>query len=323
MKKFTTLFKICFAVIILSMVSCSSDDSNPSGPGTIGGGNTGDLRLFAIDTAKVNTISMTGTNENTVLNRLFNSSSYFGAFSLSTDGKKFVYADHQMTGAFPNFVNVNEIRIANSDGTDDVKIYELLDNQAYIDMIRLCSDGKIFFTLFKPFPANTSQAFVMNSDGTGIETKSYNGPIVDVSDNRQYYLIETSTGVQILDANLDNGAGGVYHSENIADPDNMKNGVFTNDGKHVVVPFKDGTTIKARIIDLLAKTATTMPLVTGLPSDWIYYHLEMASDGKRGVVTVSGGDFIKSKTYVFDIKTGIVNDPFENNDDNVSSVYAW
>lgn len=323
MKKFQTLFKICFAIIILSLVSCSSDDSNPTGPVEIGTGNTGDLRLFALDTAKVNTISMTGTNEVTVLNRLFSNSSYIAAFSLSTDGKKFVYADHQMTGSFPNLVYVDEIRVANSDGTNDIKIYGLSDSQSYVDMIRLCSDGKIFFTIFKPFPVNTSQAYVMNSDGTGIENLNYNGRIVDVSDNRNYYLIETATGVQIIDRTLDNGAGGVYYSENITDFDNMKSGVFTNDGKSVIVPFKEGNAIKARIIDVAAKTSTTMPLVNSLPLDWIYYHLDMASDGKRGVVTVSGGDFIKSKTYVFDIKTGIVNAPFENNDNNVSHVYAW
>lgn len=323
MKNYNTFLKLCLAFFVMALISCSEDSVNPAGPNPSVSGNTGDLKLFVIDTAKVNAISMIGTNETTILNKLVNSSSYFSGFSLSPDGKKFVYVNHQMTGQYPNFTTVNEIRIAKTDGTGDTKIYELTNNQKYVDALRYCSDGKIFFTLFENYPANTSETFLMNDDGTGLENADYNGKLLDATDNRNYYLTQSTSGVQIIDPTMDNGAGGVYYSENITDPDNMKGGEFTNDGKYAVIPFKDGNAIKARIIDVVAKTSSTMLLVSNLPSDWIYYTLHMASDSKRGVITLSGGDYIKSKTYVFNSKTGIVNAPFENNDDTVSSVFAW
>lgn len=322
MKTITTLFKICFAVFFLSMVSCSSDDSGePTEP--IGPINTGELKLFAIDTAKVNTISMTGTNEQTVLNKLVNSSSYIGDFCLSPDGTKFIYVNQQMEGVVPNLVVIKEIRKANIDGTGDVKLYETLDTDIYIGKIKCCSDGKILFETYTNFPNVTRDLHVMNADGTGLTDLNWGSEIMDVSDDRAYYLVETTAGPQILDADADNGMPGLYHAENLSSAESIEDGVFTNDGKYVVLPYKESSTIKARVINMATKTSETITLITGLGDGWISYHLEMSSDGKRGVVTITGSDYTKSKTYVFNIETQAVETPFENNDENIFDVYAY
>mgnify|MGYP006329431129 FL=1 len=304
------------------MVSCSSDDSGePTEP--IGPINTGELKLFAIDTAKVNTISMTGTNEQTVLNKLVNSSSYIGDFCLSPDGTKFIYVNQQMEGVVPHLVVIKEIRKANIDGTGDVKLYETLDTDIYIGKIKCCSDGKILFETYTNFPNVTRDLHVMNADGTGLTDLNWGSEIMDVSDDRAYYLVETTAGPQILDADADNGMPGLYHAENLSSAESIEDGVFTNDGKYVVLPYKESSTIKARVINMATKTSETITLITGLGDGWISYHLEMSSDGKRGVVTITGSDYTKSKTYVFNIETQAVETPFENNDENIFDVYAY
>lgn len=320
MKKFQTLFKIYFAVIILSMVSCSEEDnSGPNEPI-----NTAELKLFVIDTAKVNTVSVTGTNETTLLSKSVNSSSYIGDFCISPDGEKFIYVNHQLSGVVPDLVSVREIRRANSDGSGDVLLYNETQNQTEIQRIRYCSDGKIIFnTITYQAGLIAVQSHLMNDDGTGLEDLTYGANFIDVTDDRGYYLVENEAGVQILDADADNGAPGLYHTESFSGAESINDGVFTNDGKTVVIPYQEGNMIKAKIINMATKTSTNMIIISGMNSGWTFYKLEMASDGKRGVLTISGENYLKSKTYIFDIKTGIVNAPFENNDDNVSHVYAW
>ena len=322
MKTITTLFKICFAVLFLSMVSCSSDDSGEQTQ-PIGPINTGELKLFAVDTAKVNTISMTGTNEQTILNKLVNSSSYIGDFCLSPDGTKFIYVNQQMEGVVPNLVFIREIRKANIDGTGDIKLYEIPDAETHIGKIKYCSDGKIFFGTYTNFPDATRNLHVMNADGTGLTDLNWGSDVMDVSDDRAYYLVNTTAGPQILDADADNGMPGLYHAENLSSAETIEDGVFTNDGKFVVIPYKEGNTIKARVIDMATKTSETITLIKELGDGWIFYHLEMSSDGKRGVVTITGSDYTKSKTYVFNIETLVVEAPFENNDENIFDVYAF
>jgi len=322
MKTITTLFKVCFAVVLISLTSCSNDDaSEPTPP--VGPINTAELKLFAIDTAKVNRITMTGTNEQTILNKLVNSSSYIADFCLSPDGTKFIYVNHQMEGTVPDLVFVREIRKANVDGSGDVKLYEISDQETHIGKIKYCSDGKIFFGTYTIFPNVTKNLHVMNADGTGLTDLNWGSDIMDASDDRAYYLVSNDAGVQILDADADNGMPGLYHTEDMGASEDIDDGVFTNDGKYVVIPYKENNTIKARVIEMATKTSETITLITGLGNGWTSYHLEMASDGKRGVVTITGADYTKSKTYLFNAETGVVEAPFENNDENIFDVYAF
>lgn len=320
MKKISTLFKICFSVLILSLASCSSDDNSVTNEPI----NTNELKLFVIDTAKVNTITMTGTNEQTILNKLVNSSSYIGDFCFSPDGTKFIYVNHQLTGVSPDLVSVREIRKANIDGSNDVLLYAETQSQTEIQKIKYCNDGKIIFTTVNYQSGSLAlKVQMMNDDGTGLANVQYGQNFIDATEDRSYYLIHTDAGVKIMDADADNGAPGSYYSENIPTAESIEDGVFTRDAKTVVIPYKEGNMIKAKVIDLVAKTSSTIDLISGLGTGWISYHLEMSSDSKRGVVTISGSDYMKSKTYVFDIKTGVVQAPFENNDENIFEVYAW
>lgn len=304
------------------MVSCSSDDSGqPTQP--VGPINTGELKLFAIDTAKVNTISMTGTNEQTVLNKLTSSSSYIGDFCLSPDGTQFIYVNQQREGVVPNMLYIREIRKANVDGSGDVKLFEITNQETHIGKIKFCSDGKIFFGTYTNFPDVSRNLHVMNADGTGLTDLNWGSDVIDVSDNREYYLVNTTSGPQILDADGDNGLPGLHHAENLSTAETIEDGVFTNDGKYVVIPYKEGNAVKARVIDMVTKTSETLTLISGLGTGWAIFHLEMGSDGKRGVVTIAGADYTKSKTYVFNIETGTVEAPFENNDENIFDVYAF
>lgn len=321
MKNSNTLLKLCLAVLFISLFSCSNDDN---GGGPTGPVNTADLKLFVIDTAKVNTISVTSTNEVTILNKRVNSSSYIGDFCISPDGKKIIYVNNQQTGVYPNLVSVREIRIANNDGSGDAKIYEELDNNTYIGTIRYCNDNKIVFsTLTYQGAFITAQVHEMNNDGTGLIEVHYAPNFEDVSADKGFYLVNTDTSVTIYDADADNGTPGLYHTETISTAESINGGTFTNDGKLAVVPYKEGNSIKAKVIDMATKTSNTVDLITNLSAGWYFYHLAMTSDSKRGIITVSSSDNTKSKSYIFDIKTGVVQAPFENNDENVSQVYAW
>lgn len=319
MKKFTTLFQTTFVLFLLAMTSCSNDDNS----GLTEPINTAEIKLFVIDTARVNTINNMGTNEVTILNKSVNSSSYIGDFSISPDGKHFIYVNHQLSGVVPDLVFIKEIRKANIDGTGDSKIYEVPDAQTEIVNIRYCSDDKIVFSTQKYMEAFVvTQNHLMNADGTGLEDLQNIGVYVDISDDRNYFLSNTETGFQIFDADLDNGIPGLYYSENVSSADQIGSGVFTNDGKTVVIPYKEGNSIKAKVIDMATKVSNTIELISGINAQWVSFHLEMASDGKRGVVTLAG-DFDHSKTYIFNSVTGVVQPPFENNDDNIFDVYVW
>lgn len=321
MKKFQTLFKICFAVVVLSMVSCSADNSSapvPSGPI-----NTGELKLFVVDTAKINTISTSGSNEVTILNHMINGSSGIGNVSVSPNGEKIVYTVGQRIGTIPDVVKTLEIRMANSDGTEDSKIYEVTNDDYYISALKYCSDGKIFFAISADINGFNDKLYLMNANGTELQELSFSKKVVDVSDDRSNYIVQTGTGIEIYSSSSDNATPVLYHTEQIASLQNRRNPTFTNDGKYVVSPYLEGSKLNARVIDIVAKTSVTIPLLSGLTGNWHGYSLDMASDSKRGVLTHVASADDKSKTYIFDVNTGVVNAPFENNDDVIQRVYAW
>ena len=319
MKNLKLTGAICFLLCTFLLTSCSDDDSQPNN-----GGNpqTGEIALFAIDTAKVNSISVNGTNERTLINKMQNSSSYIGDMSISTDGTKFVYTNYQRTFNPESFTT--ELRIANVDGSNDAVVFTTADPYTSILSLRFCSDNKIFFITETNNPT-VRKMYTINPDGTGQQQIQGQYDLADISNDRQYYLIVpfSSNNVQIIDKSGDNGAGGLYHNETFTSDQTTSAGTFTNNGKKVVIPFKEGNELKARIIDLAAKTSTTKTLVSGLGNNWMSFHLEMGGDSNRGVLTLAGQDYDKSKSYVFNLTTGDVSAPFENNDENIFDVYIY
>lgn len=303
---------------VLFTISCSDDDSNPAANPT----PSGELFLAAIDTAKIITMRADGTGARTIINKLENLNSYISDMSISHDGTKIAYTNYQRT--FNPQSSTTELRVANSDGSGDHAVYTSSEPYMNILSIRFCSDNKIFFITETNNPS-VRKMYTINPDGTGQEQIQGQWNLWDISDNRQLYLVEAtspSATVRIIDRSGDGGAGGPYHNEPFTAGQEFRSGTFTNDGTKVVIPFKEGNEIKARVIDVATKTSTNKTLVTGLGNGWLIHHLEMAADGKTGVVTLAGENYPKSKSYVFNLETGNVAQPFDNNDENVFNVYA-
>lgn len=323
----TITMRAGFFSLLLSLliVSCTDElgpndnDPNPNNPNP-----PGELALFAIDTAKINTLTITGTNETTIINRMENLNSYFGDLSISPDGEKLAYTNYQASGTVPDMVVTRELRVANADGTADHAVYTSNEAGINIASVRYCSDGKIFFMVETFFPDATRTLHLVNADGTGLETITGQYNLVDISNDRNYYLLNPSMGangaaVAIIDRNGDGGAGGLYHNEDFDGIDEFAvgRGVFTKDGKLAVIPYKDGSAIKARVVNMETKASATNILVEGVSDNWINFHLDMAADSNRGIITLTGMDYAKSKSYVFNLTTGDVAVPFENNDAHV------
>jgi len=321
MKNAKLLFKSALAILALALTSCSADDSV-----AVASEDTSEMRLFLLDTARIKTISAIGTNEQTVLDKQRDLNSYIASMSISPDGTKFVFSEHQTEGTFPNQLYKKRLKIANSDGSGEAELYSNPDNSTHIGNIRFCSDGKIYFETYTIGNNGFRKKNLINADGTGLQDLGF-GNYTDISDDRIFALLSYTTGTaascQILDLRGDGGAGSGHHMENFAAGIEIGTGRFTNNGKLAVIPFKEGSEIKVRIIDVAAKTSTSKTLVTGLSSGWLHYELSMSKDNNRGVITLTGGDYEKSKTYVFNLETGEVAAPFENNDENIFSVYAY
>ncbi len=325
--KFTkTLFAFLCTTAVF-MASCSSDDQSNIDPGP---NNPGELVLVAIDTAKVITMNGTGGDPVTALNRLTNSSSYFSGLSISPDGTKVAYGDYQTVTFSPDVVRTRQIRVVNTDGTGDHIAYEADDTSISFGAIKFCSDNKIFFVEETYWPDASRTLHVVNTDGTGLQTLPSQHNVADVTSDLAYFILKPTAGnngpiVQIIDRSGDNGGGSLYHNETFAGIDeySVGDGVFTADGELAVIPYEEGTELKARVINMESKTSTVITLVSGLSGGWLSYHLAMASDSNRGIITVTGEGYARSKTYVFNLSENTVAAPFENNDENVLNIYAY
>jgi hypothetical protein len=325
MKKSIFGVAICLMLSGFCMTSCSEDDPQTAvtnqdiPPGT--NPQTHEPALFAIDTARINKVTVTGT-ANTIINHMQNTSSFIGDISISTDGAKFAYSNYQRTFNPDTFTT--ELRVANADGSNDRAIFSSSEPYVNINAIRFCSDNKIFFIVETSNPT-VRKMYTINPDGTGQQLITGQYDMADISNDREYYLINSfaNNNIQIIDKDGDNGAGSLYHNEPFTTDQTTKAGSFTNDGSKVVIPFKEGNDIKARIIDMATKTATTKTLVTGLGTGWLSFHLEMGGDSNRGVITLTGSDFAKSKSYLFNLDTGQVDAPFENSNENIFDVYIY
>lgn len=321
------LFKtLLFIGIVFTIFSCSSTDEESLTPNNNNPINPAELKLFVIDSAKINTISSLGTNEITILNRKVNSSSYIKQLSIGPNAEKIAYIDSQNAGN-PSFIITNSLRVVNANGSNDTELFSTTDHQ--IIAIKYCTDGKIHFAK-RHNTTNAVKFGTINADGTGLqEATGYYGSIVDITNDRKYILLEANTlsatpNVQIIDLSLDGGAGEPYHTENFAgvDPYQIREGNFTQDGKYAVIPFKDGSDIKIRIVDMATKTATTKVIVTGI-TGWASLDVELASDSNRGVLTVMGENFTpKTNTYLFKLNDTVITN-FLNNDDTVLNVYPY
>ena len=322
--------------ITISSCSSSSDEAKSPAPQPSGPVNSGSLNLIAIDTAKVVKMTENGSSPLVVLNRKLNQNSYMSDFCFSPDGTKFIYVDQQASGVVPNFVKSIKLKIANIDGTGDTDLFTAQNalQGSSISSIRYCSDGKIFFA-YKMATSNGSATAlnynIINPDGTGLTSAnaaSY-GEYFNVSNDRRFYSnIASSTGNNgfrwyIYDKTLDGGAGGVHSQVDFAQTIELAYSSISNDGKIAVLPYKDGNTIKLKIVDMTTKVASDKTILSGLAAGYTSFRFHLASDSVRGVLTMTGQNYPKSKSYVFNTSTGVASAPFENNDENIIDVFAF
>lgn len=329
------------ALITITSISCSKSDPDitPVGTTPVTGVNNGDLKLFVIDTAKVKTITMTGTNETSILNRKVNNNSYISRFSLNSDATKFVYVDNQGAVTNGGYVGASSIRTANSNGTSDVNIYTVPANTATAST----SIGFVKYGASKIYFSTSTQSFVggavsttikmnsMNFDGTGLVDLPGIGVGNDVTSDGKF-LVEKNTAttapyaskILIYDRSGDNGAGSLYKLVNVPSTAalNIAAPVFSYDDKFAYYAYAENQSLKVEIINMATKTSEVKTIASGFSPTSFFMTISVGSDNNRGVLTVQTfGTTTPSKSYVFSLATS-TSTVFSNNDENVSFLYA-
>jgi hypothetical protein len=333
--KFLSLAAI--ALLAITSISCSTSEPNATpevvtpAPVVLGV-NNGDLKLFVIDTAKVNTVTMTGTNETTILNKKINLNSYIGDFSLNGDATKFVYIDNQGT--------TKTIRTANVNGTNDAIIYSAPANTATVStQIKYIKFGtsKIYFatdtqTITGPTSSIVTKMNTINLDGTGILTENAPFGGSDMTNDSKYIASKasivgtTNERIFITDRTGDNGAGTTYHFVDVPTTKTYfaSKPVFSYDNKFAYYSYIESQNLKVEIINMTTKTSETKTIATGIPFTFFNLNISVASDNNRGVVTVEnyGTRTAPTKSYIFNLSSS-TSTSFNNNDAFINDIYAF
>lgn len=341
--KFLSLATIAFLAIL--SISCSTSDPEPTPPVVVIPppviNNTGDLKLFVIDTAKVNIITMTGTNETTILNRKVNLNSYIGSLSLNNDASKFVYVDNQ--SSFTNGVGTytKTVRVANANGSGDIAIYTAPANTNTVTN----DIGFVKFGASKIYFTTTSQTFVggavsnvvklnsSNFDGTGLVAENYNAAPLsiyksDVSSNGRYLATMQSAPntpkFLVIDRNGDNGAGSVIFQENLSASlaTYVSNAVISFDNKFAYYAFVENQSIKVKIVNMTTLLSETKTIATGFTATSFFMTVSVGSDNNRGVVVVDSYNNLPTKSYVFNLASSS-STTFNNNDKTITYIKAF
>ena len=332
--KFITLSMI--ALLAITTISCSKSDPDPVVvvPPTGNIINTNDLMILAIDTAKVNKMTMTGTNETTILNRKQNLNSYISALSINADASKFVYADNQGVASGGAFVPTKTIRVANINGSNDALIYSVpapsTNSSTQVGFVKF-GPSKIYFatntqTFVGGAVGNLTKLNSCNLDGSGFVDENYTGSALSISnsdvttDGRYLATFQSAPNTPkfvIFDRTGDNGAGSLAYQETLTTQVSTYNSgaSFSYDNKFAYFAFAESQTLKVRIINMTTLTGETKTIATNFttPNPSYSIRLSVASDNNRGVVTLVTYDNTPSKTYVFNLSAGSSTN-FNNND---------
>ena len=340
MKNPKILFLAITAFTAMSIASCSNSDTsaNPVTNPVIS--NTGDLKLFVIDTAKVNTVTMAGLNETIIINRKVNTNSYIGGLSLKNDGLKLVYVDNQ--GSFTNggYVDVKSVHVANSDGSGDTSIYTAPSNTVTsntdIGLVKF-GTSKIYFTTTTQtvtggLVSSITKLNSSNFDGSNLVAEDYSEAPLTVykaditSDGRYLTTLQSDPNIPrfvIIDRTGDNGGGTVIYQEDLtAANSNGLAPVFSNDNKFAYFAFSENQSLKVRIVNMTTLTVETKTIATNFTPTSSFLSFSIGSDNNRGVVVSNTYGNIPSKTYVFNLANNS-STSFNNNDSNIFYLKAF
>lgn len=333
------------ALFAITSISCSKSDpdtttSAKSNPNVIipSAGlviNTGDLKIIVIDTAKINTVTKTGSNETTIVNRNLTRSSSIGDFSISDDGTKFVYIDVQY---YTNNIRTSTIRVANINGTNDAIIYTAPANTA-TNTVQLkyvkFGASKIFFASDMqtiPYTTTATKISSVNFDGTGLMSDVAPSGGDDISYDGKYIATlaqipnTSDQNIIIVDRAGNSGAGTLYHA--VAIPSTISfyasKPVFSFDGKFVYYSYIDNQNLKVNITDIAAKTSQIKTIATGIPFIQFGLNISVASDNNRGIVTVKNfnSSSFPTKSYVFDLANSS-SASFSNSDAFIFDIHTF
>lgn len=327
------------ALFALSIFSCTTSTADSPAVATSPSGsniNTGDLKLFVIDTAKVKTINMIGTNEATILNRKINTNSYIGGFSANGNASKFVYVDNQGLLTNGAFTSQKTIRITNANGTADTSIYTAPTNSnstnTDIGFVKY-GNSKIYFstttqTFVNGVISNLTKINSINHDGTGLVTENYGGNPQEVNksdittDGKYLISFQSAPNIPrflIFDRTSDNGAGTVIYQETLTANSAAGSGaIFSYDNKFAYFAFVENQLLKVRVVNMTTLTSETKTIATNFTATLFVMTISVGSDNNRGVVTVQTFNNMPSKSYVFNLSSD-----FNNNDENISTLKAF
>jgi hypothetical protein len=326
-------------VLTFSVLSCSTADDETTVPNANVNINTGDLKLFVLDTARVKTISMTGANETTILNKYVNTSSYIGRLSLNSNCSIFVYSEIQGTFAGGSFTSTRAIRIANVNGSGDTQLYSVAAGSGTtstdIPLLKFGASKVYFITNTQTFVggavSNVIKFNSVNTDGSGLVSENFSGTELyngDLTSDGKYYGTVNSTAtvsaIRILDRYGDNGAGSLYFSENSTVNDNLSNLIFSYDDKFAYYSFLENQTLKVKKINMTTKTSEVKTIATGItmPAFSSNLRISVASDNNRGIIVLDQFNSMPTKSYVFNLTAG-TSTTFNNNDNTISNIVSF
>ncbi len=243
-------------------------------------------------------------------------------FSPAIDGTKLVYGISQSNFSGSAAVYTKELRISNSNGSNDGLLYSIPGGTAYIGSVKAGLNNKVYYTV----QGSTNTLYSINTDGTGnTQIFTWGSMIDDISTNGNYVISrETNFGynrLNIIDRTGDGGAGTVYYAENFLplSASDVGNGCFSFDTQKAFIPYNDGGTLKLKIIDMTAKSSVSKTITT-ISGSFSYMNAKVASDGDRVVVTVSIS--ASSISYIYKVSTNTFTS-FTNNDRYVTDVYPF
>ncbi|RZA03939.1 MAG: hypothetical protein EOP47_00785 [Sphingobacteriaceae bacterium] len=301
----------------LLFTACKKANIEPEQPAS------DDLKVYIVDTVRLNRLNLDGTGSKTIISQAIGNyrSTYIADVSANSPVTKIAYWLRKgNAGAY-----TSEIHLAAADGSNDKVIKSVTANDFIPGIIKIGNNGLIYFT-YTSGTSFVSQFYSIKEDGsaeTKVSPSSFTG-IKDISaDGKLIATVYTSggkTNLVCMDLSGDGGFGSIKYSENsIA---GMLSARIMPDGKKMIGVYTDGTALKCRVVDLVAKTASDVTISTNIPSSIYNFSLSVAPDNDK-ILLVASGSSVSTTTYIYSISAGKIVQQFSNVNKEVYQGYIF